>query len=259
MKYKNVFIIGASRGIGKALAYEFANQGSNIVISSRSTGDLEKISCKINTDGGNCNYIPCDVSKFMDVSRAVNFAAEKLGAIDLAILNSGVGYPQWMTKFSSEDYKKVMEVNAFGIAHALEVLIPVMMKQGYGTIAGVTSMADIRGYIGSSSYVSSKAAASILLESARVELKPHNIKIITVRPGFVKTAMTDKNEFYMPMLMKPEKAAKIIRKGIEKGRSVVQFPWPIILATRIIKNIPNWVFDWGSRLARPAYKDIKKK
>jgi short-subunit dehydrogenase len=255
---KNVFITGASRGIGEALAYEFSKHGSNLVICSRSINDLEKISDKINTGGSICHHFPCDVSKFMDVSRAVNFAVEKLGTIDLAILNSGVGFPQWMTSFSSIDYKKVMEVNAFGIAHALEVLIPIMMKQGYGTIAGVTSMADIRGYTGSSSYVSSKAAASLLLEAARVELKPYNIKVITVRPGFVKTAMTDKNEFYMPMLMSPQKAAKKIRKGIERGKSLVQFPWPIILGTRIIKNIPNWLFDWGSRLARPAYKDIKK-
>jgi NAD(P)-dependent dehydrogenase (short-subunit alcohol dehydrogenase family) len=159
-----------------------------------------------------------------------------------------------MDKFSSSDFVKSFEVNTFGIAYALEVLIPIMKKQGYGTIAGVTSLADIRGYGGSSSYSASKAAGSILLESARVELKKYNIRVITVRPGFVKTAMTDKNEFKMPLLMQPPKASRIIRKKIENGRSVVQFPWPIVLSTRIIKNIPNWIYDWGMNAYRPAKK-----
>ncbi|HJY63636.1 MAG TPA: SDR family NAD(P)-dependent oxidoreductase [Ignavibacteria bacterium] len=250
--YKNVLLTGASQGIGKALAYEYAKHGSSLVICSRSIEELKKISDDIKSNKGTCYYFPCDVSKFIDVSRAVSFAHEKLGTIDLAILNSGIGFPQWMSEFKSDDFKKVMEINAFGIAHALEMLIPVMKHQGYGTIAGVSSMADVRGYIGSSGYNASKAAASVLLESARVELKSQNIKVINVRPGFVKTAMTDKNEFYMPLLMQPDKAAKIIRKGIGKGKSIVQFPWSIVLATRIIKNIPNWLFDWGNRIARPG-------
>jgi len=253
-KYKNVLIFGASRGIGRALAYEYAKHGSSLVICSRSIDELKKISEDINTDNGKCCYFPCDVSKFIDVSRAVNFAIEKLGTIDLAILNAGVGFPQWMIDFKSNDFKQVMEVNTFGIAYALEVLITVMKQQGFGTIAGVTSLADVRGYTGSSSYNASKAAASVLLESARVELKRQNIKVITVKPGFVKTAMTDKNEFYMPLLMPPEKAARIIRNKINRGLSIVQFPWLIVWATRIIKNLPNWIFDWGNRMARPEKK-----
>jgi short-subunit dehydrogenase len=129
-----------------------------------------------------------------------------------------------------------------------------MKKQGHGTIAGVTTLADIRGYSGSSNYNASKAAASILLEAARVELKKYNIKVITIRPGFVKTAMTDKNEFKMPMLMQTDKAARLIRKGIEKGKSVVQFPLPVAAATKIIKIMPNWIFDWGMNIARPRKK-----
>ena len=253
-KYKNIFITGASQGIGKALTFEYASLNRRLVICSRNTEELKKISEEINSNNDMCFYIHCDVSILTDLNKAVNFAKEKLGTIDLAILNSGVGFPQWMSEFKSGIYKQHMEVNAYGIAHALEVLIPIMKEQGYGTIAGVTSMADVRGYTGSSSYVSSKAAASLLLESARVELKELNIKVITIRPGFVKTAMTDKNEFYMPLLMSTKKAAEKIRKGIEKGKSVVQFPWPIVWATRIIKNIPNWIFDCGVRSSRPPKK-----
>ena len=253
-KFKNVVIFGASQGIGKALAFKYAQHGCHLILLSRNESSLKEIAEKINLSGGKCFYRKCDVTIKGDVNAGIEFALNSLGNIDLAIINSGLGGPNWMDEFSSEEFIKSFEVNTFGIAHALEILIPIMKKQGSGTIAGVTSMADIRGYGGSSSYSASKSAASILLEAARVELKKNNIKIITVRPGFVKTAMTDMNEFKMPFLMQPDKAAKKIFTGIEKGRSVVQFPWPIVMATRIIKIIPNWIYDWGMNLVRPKKK-----
>lgn len=254
MKYKNVIIIGASKGIGKALAVEYASCGSKLVLLSKNEEEVRKVSEETNSGGGTSHYRRCDVTSKEELRFGLEFAQTELNSIDLVIINSGVGGPNWMESFSSEQFIKTFEVNTFGIAHALEILIPIMLKQGYGTIAGVTSLADVRGYGGSSSYSASKAAGSILLESARVELKKHNIRVITIRPGFVKTAMTDKNEFKMPLLMQPPKAAKIIRRKIEKGRSIVQFPWPIVMATRLIKILPNWIYDWGMNKARPVKK-----
>ncbi|MBZ0203455.1 MAG: SDR family NAD(P)-dependent oxidoreductase [Ignavibacteria bacterium] len=253
-KYNNVVLFGASQGIGEALAYEYSAHRSNLVLLSRNEKAIEQISSKISSNGSICFCRKCDISLFEEVKSRIDFAIEKLGTIDLAIINSGIGGPNWMNKFSSSDFINMFNVNTFGIANVLEAIIPVMMKQGCGTIAGITSLADIRGYGGSASYSASKAAGSILLESARVELKKHNIRVITVRPGFVKTAMTDKNEFKMPFLMQPEEAAKRIRIGIEKGRSVVQFPWPIVMATRIIKFLPNWIYDWAMNKSRPVKK-----
>lgn len=253
-KHKNVIIFGASQGIGEALAFEYAKSGSCLVLLSRNEPAIKEISGKINNDGGKCFYKKCDVTLKDDVKSGIDYALTSLGTIDLAIINSGIGGPNWMSEFSSSQFINTFEVNTFGIAHALEFLIPIMKNQGYGTIAGVTSLADIRGYGGSSSYSASKAAASILLEAARVELKKYNIRVITVRPGFVKTAMTDKNEFKMPMLMQTGKAAKKIFKGIEKGKSLVHFPFPIVMATRIIKVLPNWIYDWGMNKARPPKK-----
>jgi len=250
-KFKNAVIFGASQGIGKALALEFSNAGAELVLLSRNTDQL-KIACnEITAYGRKCFEKTCDITNIDDVKQGLLFALDKLGSIELVIINSGVGGPNWMSSFSSSQFKDIVAVNTFGIAHVLECVLPIMRKQGQGTIAGITSLADVRGYGGSSSYSASKAAGSILLEAARVELKKENIKIITVRPGFVKTAMTDKNEFKMPLLMQSEKAAKIIRKGIESGRSIVQFPFPIVMATRLIKFLPNWLFDWVMNIARP--------
>lgn len=250
-KFGNVVIFGASQGIGKALAFEYSNRGSNIVLLTRNEAQSKALTEEITAMGKVCFAKKCDITTLEDVKSGTDFAMEKLEKLDLVIINSGVGGPNWMGNFSASQFKDTFEVNTFGIANVLEVIVPFMLNQGYGTIAGVTSLADVRGYGGSSSYSASKAAASILLEAARVELKDKNIEVITVRPGFVKTAMTDKNEFKMPFLLQPNEAAKKIANGIAKGRTVVQFPFPIVWATRIIKFLPNWIYDWGMSKARP--------
>jgi short-subunit dehydrogenase len=247
---KNVIIFGASQGIGEALAYEYASNGANLVLLSRNEEAIQRIAEEIDSKGGKAYFKKCDVSVFEQVRTGIDYSIEKLSTIDIAIINSGISMKQWVKEFKSEDFKKVVETNTFGIAHALEYLIPIMKKQGYGKIAGVTSLADVRGYPGSSGYSASKAAASRLLESARVELKKYNIRVITVKPGFVKTAMTDKNEFYMPFMQQSDKAARIIRKGITKGKSIVQFPFGTIVLTKIAKYAPNWLFDPALRILR---------
>lgn len=249
---KNVLLIGASQGIGKAIALEFSHSGYNLCLLSKNADGLCKVTEDITSAGSICHSQVCDISDYYQVKSGIEFALKSLGSIDIAIINSGVGHPEWMSSFSSEGYKEIMSINAFGIAHALEFLIPIMRSQGYGKIAGVTSQADSRGFIGSSAYASSKAAASVMLESARVELKRFGISVITIRPGFVKTAMTDKNEFKMPFLQTTQSAAFVIRRGIEKNKSIVQFPFAIVWLNRLIKIMPNWLFDRLVRMGRKA-------
>ncbi|MCX7877944.1 MAG: SDR family NAD(P)-dependent oxidoreductase [Ignavibacteria bacterium] len=246
MKYKKVIIFGASQGIGKALAYGYHSAGAKLVLLSRNTEALEKIANE--TDS---YYMKCDITDRENVKKSVEYSLNLLNTIDLVIINSGVGGPLWMKDFTSEKLKEIYNVNVFGTANVLEFILPLMKNQGYGTIAGISSLADVRGYSGSGAYSSSKAALSTLLEAARVELKKYNIKVITVRPGFVKTAMTANNEFRMPFIMSPEKAAEKIRKGIEAGKPVVQFPFPIVLATKIVKILPVRLFDLTMGRLRP--------
>lgn len=247
---KNVIIFGSSQGIGKALAYEYASNGASLVLLSRNAEANRQISEQINSKEGKAYYRKCDVSVFEQVRDGIDFSKNKLGSIDIAIINSGISGRQWVKDFNSDNFKKVFETNTYGIAYALECLIPIMKEQGYGKIAGVTSLADVRGYPGSSGYSASKAAATRLLESARVELKKFNIRVITVKPGFVKTPMTDKNEFIMPFMIKPERAARIIRKGIRRGKSIVQFTRGTVLLTKLSEFAPNWLFDPALRILR---------
>ncbi|MCL6096997.1 MAG: SDR family NAD(P)-dependent oxidoreductase, partial [Bacteroidetes bacterium] len=135
-------------------------------------------------------------------------------------------------------------VNVLGIIYWIEQLLPEFLQRKNGTIVGVSSLADNRGYSCSGFYCASKAAVTNYLEGLCVELKPHGIKVVTVKPGFVKTPMTDQNKFKMPMLMSPEKAASKILTGIKKEKRVIQFPLPMVLLTRIVGLIPGRLYEW---------------
>ncbi|MDH7516044.1 MAG: SDR family NAD(P)-dependent oxidoreductase [Bacteroidota bacterium] len=238
-----VFLLGASRGIGKALALEYAGQGAALVLGSRDVAALEHLVEIIRARGGKAWFVHCDARDHESVLEAVAFADRTLGEIELAILNAGVGGPDWMASPDLETARDLFAVNTFGILHGIKALVPPMRMRGGGVIAGVSSLADVRGYPGSGLYSASKAAATVLLEAARVELRPLGIRVVTIRPGFVRTAMTAKNEFRMPFIMEPERAARIIRRGIERGKSMVRFPFPLVLASGIARVMPSRLFD----------------
>ena len=123
-------------------------------------------------------------------------------------------------------------------------MLPKFVEKEDGVIAGISSLADNRGFAGSGFYCASKAATSIYLECLRIELKRYGIKVITVRPGFVRTPMTDKNRFKMPLLMEPGQAAFNILDGLKKGKSVIQFPWQMVMLTRLVGILPGSFYEW---------------
>ncbi|MCZ7554788.1 MAG: SDR family NAD(P)-dependent oxidoreductase [Bacteroidia bacterium] len=249
-KDKNILIIGASRGIGAAVLEEYARSGAHIYAASRDTAALDAVAERSGTQGTAMRTAACDVAQPDQIRKVVEMGKDFLGRIDVFLYNAGVGGPAWMRNFSAQDTERVFAVNFHGLAVALECAIPLLREQGGGVFAGVGSLADVRGYPGTAAYCASKAAAAILLESARVELRPLGIHVLTVRPGFVRTAMTAMNEFHMPFMLEPERAARIIIRGIARRKSVIQFPWQIALATRIIRILPNALFDMTARKAR---------
>ena len=152
-----------------------------------------------------------------------------------------------------------MDVNFYGIVNCLDVLIPLMRRQDKGIIAGISSIAESRGYPRSGFYSASKAAMSILLESIRIELMETPVKVLTIKPGFVRTPMTDKNEFGMPFLMEPVKAADIIIRGIEKEKRIIQFPYPLVLGSKFVRMIPDVLFDWLAHLHLKKFRHLFRK
>lgn len=237
---KRLLITGASRGIGRALVEAYLKKGWIVFAISRNLSYLENLKLTYNS---NLFLYSCDVSDLSQVQTATNSALELLKNIDLAILNAGISGSESFINFNVEKFKHIYDTNLFGVLNFFETLIPAMINQGGGTIAAVSSLADVRGFPGSAAYSSSKAALTRTLEAARAELFKYNIKVITIRPGFVRTDMTAKNRFPMPFMIEPEKAAEIIINGIENGKLHINFPFPTYLLTSLIQLLPDTLFD----------------
>ncbi len=240
----NIFITGASSGIGKAVATEFISKGHNVFLASRNTDKLKQICDDLNSKyAASASFFKCDVTIKTEIKDAIDNAIENMGNIDIALLNSGVGGKYFFKKPVAKDFRFVMDTNFYSVIDCLEFLVPIMQTQGKGHISVVSSMADARGFASSAPYGASKAALSIAMESARTELKPLGITLSTVRPGFVKSEMTDKNNFKMPFLMETEKAARIITNGILKNKRQIYFPWQMRYITNLLRFLPDSLFD----------------
>lgn len=253
---KSVLITGASSGIGYALAERLAKANCRIALLARRTDVLNDFASKYSTGQNMILPLHCNVSDKEEVFSAFNTIIEKFGGIDIAVLNAGTSYRIDVENFSAEKGEKVLSVNLTSKFYFLEKIIPHFIEKKDGMIVGVSSLADARGFPRSAFYNASKAAFTKLLESIRIELKNYGIKVITVRPGFVRTPMTDKNEFHMPFLMDVDRAADIIIKGIEKEKRVIQFPFITALSTKIIELMPDPLFEY---FTGKHFEGLKKK
>ena len=248
MKQKKIIITGASRGIGKEVAIEFAKQGHQLVLLARNEENLSNICNSLKDVNPSVCYKVCDVTDKEQMSEAIDFAIQKMGGIDIALLNAGVAGSGYFENFDSENLKRIFDVNVMGIAYGLELLIPIMKNQGHGIIAGVASLAEARGIPGNAAYCASKSAATFLLEAARIELQKFGIKVLTIKPGFVKSDMTANNTFYMPFLMETKEAAKIIINGIIAGKKYIGFPMPMVFLSWLGKTVPSGIFEFFIKL-----------
>lgn len=238
-----ILITGASSGIGYELARQLAEHSCSLILTARRIDVLEELKEKIKF---RCNVevYQSDVSDKAQTQTVYKNIIEKSGKIDIAILNAGVNQKTRAINFNSKDAEITFGANVFGLVNWIELLLPDFIKERRGMIVGVSSLADARGFSGSALYCASKAAATTMLESLRIDLKKYNVKVITVKPGFVKTPMTDKNKFYMPQLMNVEKAASIIIDGLKKGKSRIEFPRMLALSSKTVKRLPDSVFEF---------------
>ena len=227
-------ITGASSGIGAAMAREFSRRGYALALLARRAELLDQLAGEL----PDTVAIPCDVTDFA----AVHDAVKRAGPIDVAIANAGVGITGYASKII-EEAEVMMRVNYFGMIYLFGAVVPAMIERGAGRFAGIASIAGLRGLPSASGYSASKAAMQAFLESARGELAPLGVRVTTVNPGFIATAMTEKNTFRMPFLMQADAAARIIVDGIERGARIVEFPRPMSMAMRFARLLPSAVYD----------------
>lgn len=234
-------LTGASSGIGLALARELSRRGYELALLARRGELLEQLASGLQTKA---IPISCDVTDAGSVREAVARAHEELGgAFDVAIANAGVGISGNVAKFRIDDAEQTIRVNVLGMLYFFDAVIPAMIEAKKGRFVGVASLAGLRGLPTSATYSASKAAMQTFLEASRVELKPYGVGVTIVNPGFVRSPMTDKNRFHMPFLMSAEKAARIMADGIEQGKRVVAFPLPMSLAVRLLRHLPDALYD----------------
>ncbi len=240
-KQKIAWITGASSGIGAATALRLIKDGWIVAATARSEDKIEVLVHHVEIFGGGgriVNY-PGDITDAQAMNDIVERIEREIGPIDLAILNAGVYLPDTIEDFSAAHLKEQYEVNVFGTANCLEPVLKKFKSRNKGHLAVVASVAGYRGLPRSLSYGSSKAALINLMEAIAVEAHGTDIKVQVINPGFVKTPLTDRNKFYMPMLMDVDQAADDLVRGLNGGFFEIAFPWVFSLATKLVGLLPD--------------------
>ncbi|MDA5558291.1 SDR family NAD(P)-dependent oxidoreductase [Shimia sp. MMG029] len=234
---KTYWLIGASEGLGRALAEELSLEGAELIISARNGERLASLAAQL----------PHTRVLILDVTdeAAVKAAAKSVGAIDGVIYNAGAYEPMAATDWKADSALTVADVNFMGAMRVLGALMPGFVARGSGDITLVGSLAGYRGLPNAVGYGASKAALVSLAETMRHDLKDSGVTVRLVNPGFIKTRLTDKNSFKMPMLMTPEQAAGHVIKAMHGRRFRTDFPRPFSWAIRALTFLPDWLIYRG--------------
>ena len=239
---KIIFVTGASSGIGKALSVKFANSGWKVLASARRLDLLKKLDKESNSLN---SIIPIkmDITNKKTVSSQVNKTIKKYGIPDIVLLNAGTNNPNSKNIFSIEETEQIFKINFFGTLNCLHALLPFVKKKINSQIIFMSSVAGYRGLPYAAAYCSSKSAITTFAESIYNQCKNLGIAIRVINPGFVKTPLTDKNKFKMPMIIPVEKAADIIYKKIIFSKKFeINCPWLFCFIMKILRVLPNSVY-----------------
>lgn len=237
MRGKKIWLIGASEGIGKALAEALAREGAILALSARQADKL-KVLC----DALQAQSLPLDVQDAASLAHAYKEMINSWGVPDVVIYNAGTYEPMRAQDFDLASAEKMMDVNFHGALRVLSHILPDFLKRNAGHIALVGSIAAYRGLPGAMGYGASKAALLHIAENLAVDLADTNIKVQIISPGFVKTALTAKNSFAMPQIMQPEEAAAHIVRGLETVRFDIHFPFPFSTLLKAMRFLPSRIF-----------------
>lgn len=231
-----IWITGASQGIGRALALHAARAGATVAATARGMEALESLAAE--APEGRIHAYPCDVTDGAAVAACIAAVERDLGPIATAVLNAGTHKETPVEDFQAADVEKIFRLNVFGAAIALEHLMPRMVKRRAGHLALVSSVAGYRGLPRAAAYCGSKAAVIAMAESLKAELDGRGVTMQVVCPGFVKTPLTDRNDFDMPYIIEAEDAARRIWEGLKSDRFEIAFPKRFVYQMKALRALP---------------------
>lgn len=249
MSTGRLWITGAGKGIGRAVAWDYAVRGWTVAASARTLADLtaladEVVAAKL---PGRIVAFPCDVTDHDGMKQTFKAIEQDLGALDQVIFNAGTHIPNAVTNFSVAPFRTLMEINFLGVVNGLDAVVHTFAARRAGHIAVVSSVAGYRGLPLASAYGASKAALINMCEALRPEMESAGITFSVINPGFVRTPLTAKNKFPMPFLIDAEVAARHIFEGMAKGKFEIAFPLAFVIILKILRLAPYWLYFAVSR------------
>ena len=239
MSKKTIWITGGSTGIGKALAIKFAAMGWNVAISARRAELLNELSNSYENISG----FPLDVTNKEKCKEVFNEIKNKFENIDICFFSTGTWDPKKEKEIDVEQMEDVFKVNFFGTVNCIKAVEQYFRDKKKGIITIVSSIAGYRGLPNSTGYGPSKSALNNLAESLYFDFGRSNVRVCLVSPGFIKTPMTDKNDFKMPFLKTPEYAAEKIYDGlVNKNSFEIHFPKSLTIILKILRILPYKIY-----------------
>jgi NAD(P)-dependent dehydrogenase (short-subunit alcohol dehydrogenase family) len=237
-----VFITGASSGIGAALARAYAARGATLGLLGRRGAALQALAATL---PGHHHVYTVDVTDRAALAAAAADFIARAGGADIVIASAGISYGTLTER--PEDAPLFDAVFATNVGATIATFAPFIapMRAGDGPrrLVAIGSVAGIRGMRGAGAYCASKAAVHSYAEALRLEMRPHGIRVVTLAPGYIDTPMTRNNRFKMPFLMSPERFARAAVRAIDAGTSYRVIPWQMGIAARVLRLLPNPVFD----------------
>lgn len=256
----NIFLTGASSGIGEALAREFASQGASLGLVARRQDKLDELIASLPHPELH-TAIVCDVTDRDALIKAARDFDQKCGGVDVVIACAGISLGvKTMYYEDLAQFDKVFETNVIAMANTFHAFLEPMAERRRGTLVGIGSVAGIRGLPGSEAYCASKSAVITYCESLRVEMRKFGVKVVTICPGFVRTPLVAMNPYKMPFLMEPEDFAREAVKVILSNKTYATIPWQMGWLGKLLRILPNPLFDkiLSNRKQKPRAKAADK-
>jgi short-subunit dehydrogenase len=239
MNKKTIWITGGSTGIGKALAIKFANKGWNVAVSARREELLNELSDQYE----NISAFPLDVTDKQKCAEVFDQIKKKYEDIDICFFSTGTWNPKKEKEIDVEQIEEVFKINFFGTVNTIKAVEQYFRDRKKGTITIVSSIAGYRGLPNSTGYGPSKSALNNLAESLYFDFKRFGVRVCLVSPGFIKTPMTDKNDFKMPFIKTTDYAANKIYDGlINKNVFEIHFPKSLTIILKILSFLPSKLY-----------------